>query len=654
MSTKSSSVLLLFPPVTEARLFPYLSTPALTAYLRQARVQVSQTDLNLELSLRLFSESSFSTYLQRVSTDSHTDLKSAYRAEMVQFLLAEQKNLVESVFSKRALPERSVDDALRFVRQGVELLLENSLLVRKLYSLQNMALIVAEDTDDSCFDLPRSLLKQLVLEIISQSPPQIVGLSIPFYSQILPSLLVAKWIKQISPETFIVLGGQQVMLRHDEIAKMPCIDRWVDALGTGQGEEALLWLHRVLSSNSSRAHVPDLVWLGPNQDIKRSEARTSMRLERLPTPDFSDLQLSRYLSDTVQIPLTTCIGCYWGRCCFCSYGNRSRKESNYQELSPEKIADHCTILIDSYAVNRINFVDENTNLKLVIRAVRILNKRGYQIEFSTRNRLEAVLLSESFCRELKERGCVLMSAGYETNSQRLLNLMDKGIRASRYQQIIDNLDAVGVPLRLSVLGGILDETPEEAQESLDFLKRNSGKIGIDVLQMLVAEPKTYLTDMPEAYGVAIDKKTELRGNEELNYGMGRMGQKVIYQDGDSFDRRLEDLKRFFYEITPQKNDEISPRKRFGASFTAKSKPGEERVQLKLHPWVRVVRLRLVHSQRPVLADLLWEQFYRIPETLSYDSTKSVLTALDDSHGPKLLYQFARVGMGRVVQAPEGV
>src|SRR6185503_9787352 len=52
---RRGDTLLLFPPATEARLFPYLSLPMLTAYLRRAGMSVRQRDLNIELSHALFS-----------------------------------------------------------------------------------------------------------------------------------------------------------------------------------------------------------------------------------------------------------------------------------------------------------------------------------------------------------------------------------------------------------------------------------------------------------------------------------------------------------------------------------------------------------------------------------------------------------------------
>ena len=45
----SDRVLLLFPPATSARFFPYLSLPQLTGYLERRGIETLQSDLNIEL-----------------------------------------------------------------------------------------------------------------------------------------------------------------------------------------------------------------------------------------------------------------------------------------------------------------------------------------------------------------------------------------------------------------------------------------------------------------------------------------------------------------------------------------------------------------------------------------------------------------------------
>ncbi len=111
----------------------------------------------------------------------------------------------------------------------------------------------------------------------------------------------------------------------------------------------------------------------------------------------------------------------------------------------------------------------------------------------------------------------MISVGYEGVSQRLLDRMDRGVRAADYQRILDNLDAAGITVRFTVMGQVLDETPDEFEASLRFLVDNERRIGIDALELMVAEPGSRLVGSPEEYGLALDTTDRLVGNPELSY-----------------------------------------------------------------------------------------------------------------------------------------
>jgi hypothetical protein len=182
------------------------------------------------------------------------------------------------------------------------------------------------------------------------------------------------------------------------------------------------------------------------------------------------------------------------------------------------------------------------------------------VHWASRNRLERDLADPAFCRDLAEAGCRLMSVGYETNVQRLLDRMDKGVDASLYQRIIDNLHEVGINLRFSVMGGLFDETPEEARESREFLVRNAGKIGIDVAQMMIVEPTSLLAADPRAYGITVEPgQEELRANESFSFLGGRVGAHHGFESGEAWDERASQLADLVDSVLPEKNHDRHPR-----------------------------------------------------------------------------------------------
>jgi anaerobic magnesium-protoporphyrin IX monomethyl ester cyclase len=643
----NSNIMIVFPPTTEARLFPYLSLPMLTSYLRHVNVHVTQRDFNIELCHRLFSRERLADYLHLHDDPEQQELKQVYRLEMARYLLEHQEHYARVVFDKQSESKSEAIDAARFVRQGVELLLEGSVLQAQLTSLETISQVVQRYDDRAEHDLAARVQYDMLAEALANEQPRVFGISIAYYSQLLPSLLMAKWVKQLAPETFVIMGGQQMMLRHEAFAELPAVRQYVDALGIGAGEETMLQLHRFLSGEGEQTDVPNMVWMGAWDVEKGTQLRgplsRTVHLKDVPPPDFSDLPYKQYLHYEFNLPLITCVGCYWGRCIFCSYGNRSHRENNYQQKTASQLADECQHLIETYHVQRINFVDENTNIRLVLNAMRTLNRRGIFVHFATRNRMEESLLDKAFVRELKDRGCVLMSSGYETNSQRLLDLMDKGVNAEHYQTIIDNLHEAGIPLQLSVMGGILDETPEEVAASESFLQKNADKIGIDVMQMLVAEPKTYLVENEESYPIHLHESwDELRGNQLLNYGMGRMGNDFAYEDGSTFQERLDRFLSIYRNVQPQNNLNLPPHmKQRGEESTA-----DQVREVELHPWIKVVQASVKSNQPPqsIIADLLWQRFYPLPSGIRHAQGRLVADE-HDAQGAAYLRKFIQNGLG---------
>ncbi len=598
-------VLLVFPPVTEANLFPYASLPAIIGYLRQQGRDVAGADLNLSLAHGLFTAKRFSE--RRDQLAGAADLATRYRCAQADFLAEEAGAIGHRVFDKVDASDADV----RAVKTGIELFLEDSLLTRPCRRLADITRLANAPIDER--DLATGEAREQLLALLDEHRPRIFAISIAYYSQLLPSLLLCRWVREHCPSTRIVVGGQQLMLHGEDLLAIPAFCKLVDHVGIGGGESTLDELCDVVHGRRDPDDVSDAWWTGrPRHALSKKPPRRSIPFRELPTPDFSDLPLGRYVSSYVELGITTCVGCFWGRCSFCAYGNRSFKDKSYQQASAAQIARDCETLVERHGITRINFVDENTNLRLVLQAMRLLNARGLKINFSTRNRLEPILLRKELCAELAERGCVLMSCGYETNVQRLLDGLNKGVQSEHYQRIIDNLHDVGITLRLSVMGGLPGETEADARASEDFLRRNQDKIGIDVMQLLVPEKGTFVHDDPQAHGIELDDGDRLRGNEVLNYGMGRMGPAFTYLQGPQFDARERDFAESYQRVLPQKNTDVNPDRR--ASSTAVT-PDPDATELRLHPWVRLLK-STTPDEAPVLADLRWQRFLKLPGAIA--------------------------------------
>ncbi len=604
---------LIFPPLTEAARFPYLSGPSLVAYARQFDAKVRLHDFNLELHRELCNPKYFG---DDSNPSGREDIKTSYHRVLRNFFHDNADDIAASAFGKDS-SKWSIGAAIRMAHLACEFLVSGSMVSQRITSFKQLdAVLLAHAASSHHTDVAAGVLEEFVAQMMAQRP-KAVGITVTFFSQIIPALLILKLVKQVNPNTVTVLGGQQVMLRQNDFLESEAAQLWVDGLCAEQGQPAVRDLVSYVRGELPQQDVANVVWTKSPSRAPRAE---SVPFATLPPPDFDDLIVNSYLSSETHLAITTCVGCNWGKCVFCAYGNRSRKNKSYDQGTPEQLADHLEYLHKRHGIGRINLVDENTNLRLVMKTMRVLNSRGVRVEFSTRNRLERMLCDKEFCQELSDRGCVMISVGFETISQRLLDKMNKGVRAADYQTIIDNLDEVGITLVCSVMSGLFDETPEEVGESVEFLKRNQDKIAIDVVQMLVCEPNTYMADDPEAFNLDVNSDGELRGNPRFSYGMGRMGAKYEFTDGLGWEERSESLASLHNSVIPGKNVDVPPRLvKVGRPSCVSGQSSQ--VKLKLNPATAMFSYKDADgAARRCITQIDWEEFFPLPTGLENDLT----------------------------------
>ncbi|MGW1975608.1 B12-binding domain-containing radical SAM protein [Streptomyces sp. NPDC001889] len=649
--------LLIFPPQTEARFFPYLSLPYLTGHLRRRGRRVHQADLNIGLLHDVLRHPE--VLAGAVRDRAGTGLDGWYQRTMADVVARHAAGLRVHVpaGSERKEPVRATDepaaaDALRLAGNAVELLVRDTLLTRAWHDLGQLdsAVRAAAAAPPRASGAAVERLHRLVAALLIRHRPRVVGLSVAFFSQLAPALLVAAWVRRLSPGARVCLGGQQVMLRHEALAVLAGVRESVDALCFTAGEEPLeRWLD-ALDGTLPQADVPGMTWPSPDGPARRSAVPVRLRFRDHGPPDFSGLPIHGYLAETTQLALVSCVGCYWGRCAFCSYGNRSLAPGAYQQGTAGQLADAVERIVRTTGVSLLAIADENTNLRLIARAMRLARERGVRVRFDVRGRLERGLTDPEFCRELAGLGCAQIAIGYEGTSQRLLDLLDRGVRAADYQRIVDNLADAGITMRLSVMGHVLDETPAEFEASLRFLRRNQERIGIDALELLVAEPGSLLARRPERYGLALDTSGPLTGNPEFNYLSGRVGYPMAVGGGPGRAEALARLERVFRTVTPGRPGRFAPER---PAAGGSGEPGETG-RVRPHPWVRTVPPEAAAGRvgsgsgsrdRIVIADLVREQFYGLPRQDVEQRPDGLLVART-ARGRLLLRRLAGAEAGR--------
>ena len=168
------------------------------------------------------------------------------------------------------------------------------------------------------------------------------------YGQFLPSLAIAKKIKQLNPEKKIVFGGSRVV---GELGrKVLAAFDYVDFAISGEGEESL---YRFSSNYQDYKSIPNLIYK-ENSEIIWNKSDDSIDLNNLPIPSYStffdelnlcSLEIQQHYHYSGKLPVEISRGCWWNKCSFC---NHNIQYANYREKNVDKIIEEIDFLSDKY------------------------------------------------------------------------------------------------------------------------------------------------------------------------------------------------------------------------------------------------------------------------------------------------------------------
>jgi radical SAM superfamily enzyme YgiQ (UPF0313 family) len=276
-------------------------------------------------------------------------------------------------------------------------------------------------------------------------------------------------------------AGVPMLVGGPYFAQRSVIDAWLDmpglsALISGEVELQLPAIVEAVCEGTSLAAEPGVHV--PGSCERGSLARPLTALDEVPYPDYGDF---RWPTERPRIaPVITGRGCAWGACSFCSdvtstAGRRWRSRSVDNVLG--ELAHHR----DRHGVRHFVFTDLKLNGDLAV--WRALAGRMQDIVPDARwvgavhvGREVDNGLGRADLEAAARSGCVRLTTGLETGSQRLADLMRKGTSIERIGRFLDDAAAAGISPRCTMILGYPGETTEDVEQSVAFLQTHAASI----------------------------------------------------------------------------------------------------------------------------------------------------------------------------------
>ena len=339
----------------------------------------------------------------------------------------------------------------------------------------------------------------------------LVGISVAFPSQIPEAFYLAAMVEERDPNVFVALGGPcitQIALRVEAGVLRRILEK-VDGICIFEGEETLAHFLEILpawrGAGGRRERfdivrsVPNLLVLDPDdRAVTGPFARTE--LANAPAPDFSDVDLDRYLAPSRTILYSPTRGCYWNRCSFCHYGLAETGTAPYREIPPELAVSQLARLLRKHGVRNVYLACDVLSPSWAIRFARALIDRGLKIRWSTDLKVEATYTPET-CELLYRSGLRAAAFGVESGSDRMLAVIGKGSDRRRITEVTRAFHAAGVATEWMTFTDHPGETSEEALETVRWIQAEGDHVDLFIVGEFGLEHGSDIARSPARYGV---------------------------------------------------------------------------------------------------------------------------------------------------------
>ena len=559
----SIKVLSLIPPMTQLNT-PYPSTAYLTGFLRSRGIEAVQEDLALALVLSFFTPEGMAEIREQAlnlleenrsaSVNFFLDYFDVYQSTIspvIAFLQGRDSTLSHRINAREFLPEgpRFASLAVFDDEESADSLawafgaLGSHDRARHLATLYlNDLSDVLRDAVDDRFEFVRyaeSLagsqptftpladalnaqptlmdlhLQELASQAIKRHHPNLVLLSVPFPGAMYAALRIAQTIKEIHPQIKIALGGGYVNTELRELSDVRIFD-YVDFITLDSGERPLLaLLEHLKGKRSSGRLVRTFIRNSKNQVQYLNWQEPDVPFEEVGTATWDGLPLDSYLSlldmlnpmhrlwsDGRWNKLTVAHGCYWKKCSFCDIS--LDYISRYETASASLLVDRIEQIIAETRQTGFHFVDEAAPPKALKALAEELIRRKVLISWWGNIRFEKTFTPE-LAELLAKSGCIAMSGGLEVASDRLLNLMKKGVSVEQVAQVTKGFSDAGILVHAYLMYGFPTQTVQETVDALEYVRQlfENGCIQSGFFHRFICTVHSPVGLNPEEYGIEL-------------------------------------------------------------------------------------------------------------------------------------------------------
>lgn len=332
---------------------------------------------------------------------------------------------------------------------------------------------------------PTTFIDDLTFERLAASvrkiKPVLICFSVPFPGNLYSAFRCAQWIKKHDQNIKIAMGGGFPNTELRSLSDQRVFE-YFDFISLDDGELPIELLVENLDTPIDQLKLKRTYHLKNGEVFYNNlSAKSDYKQVELGTPDYSDLLLDEYIS-VIEIAnpmhslwsdgrwnkLTMAHGCYWGKCTFCDISLDYIKL--YEPIAAKTLVDRMETIIEQTGETGFHFVDEAAPPALMRELALEILRRDLVVTWWTNIRFEKNFTYE-LCQLLKASGCIAVSGGLEVASDRLLELIDKGVTVGQVARVTRDFTEAGIMVHAYLMYGYPTQTEQETIDSLEMVRQ---------------------------------------------------------------------------------------------------------------------------------------------------------------------------------------
>ncbi|MBU1627531.1 B12-binding domain-containing radical SAM protein, partial [bacterium] len=323
------------------------------------------------------------------------------------------------------------------------------------------------------------------IEKMMENPElKLLGISL-MTSQIRYALPIAKMVREKRSDIALLWGGIHPSLFPEQTINHPLVDICV----MGEGEKTLNEIVELTYDSNGKDKNSELskvdgIFFKKEGIIQKTGTRELIDLDDLPFLEYELLGLDSYINQDYRLygstkkralAVNSARGCPY-RCTFCINSVIGKRQ--YRAKSVGRLLDEIDHIVEKYAVDHIDFIDEEffAIKKRTYEFIEGLEKRDYKLTWSAGTRAnyfdpEKGYFTEEFVKRLYKAGCIRWAIGVESGSEKMLEALKKDITREQVLISAKICKEAGMNTLYTFMIGMPYETRIDIIDSLLFAKK---------------------------------------------------------------------------------------------------------------------------------------------------------------------------------------